>query len=1564
MSKSKKKLSRRFKRTIGFSLAGLFLISAVIVALIPQKGASAYTSTAQVYLKDADNPIPKIQSTDQIYTTGDGLFQFAYLNKSGGADKVAVICGYDYERSLPDGNLTIPDKVDAYIKKEYASGSGYGYVAVSMSNEALYYPSYIDQESYEFVLDENGMKIPILDADGNITYETDDNGQPLLDSNGQPIQAFQKELKTTKVFDQYLPCYYNTIDTWTYNEKGDLRGEDEFYYEESPGVFKQTSDDAHKRMKDALVSYIANQNATSTDSGWQIEDYATAKGGIFSKAKNIVNLTFGKDLIGVGNRAFEGCANLTSVTFGDGINTIGNYAFAECYNLNEVDLPFNATVAIIGERAFYECEGLKNFSIPVGLNSIGDSCFEGCINMTECILSLPDKNMALVEMGPNVFKNCSSLEYLEFPSKYNEDQDVAWYEGCTSLKRITIPNANMKLTETAAFTFEDFKAQVPEEFYLEGLKDKELHKVSTANSFAFKYLNEEIYEKVTHEDNNPTNDRTRVVFRVNNENELVFFEMGEDVTVVNIPNKIGPYGITSIGSDSFSNNCVIKKVTIPSNITEIEAGAFKGCHNLEDVIFEQPINVSLIGEDAFDTQTVGPQCKCSSLSANPKLTFTGDAKKGSAPFEYAMNPANNINNNEQPETYITFYTGWPSNLTVKYNSNTKENELTEVPTSSNISTLSAASRPYMNGTYATAATQAYDMLNNGNVPNDNTPQNVKDIYNAVTTPVLPDGITSIKEGLFSGLDKEGNPVPGMVANNDIFSIEMNGIKKIDPYAFKDCDSLANVKINDACTSLGDYAFESCDKLSNVEIYSDLNEFGKVPFLSCKNLNNDIVFKAGENTPFECQDLIVYSKVNGQKTAVLEVLGSRGNGNNGTTSNINPSVFAGINSIAEEAFKDCDGVTEVDFSQSNITSIPKGCFEGTDDLYKVVLKDGTTTIGPDAFKDSNIKIVEIPRSVSIIDNTAFSGDPQQITFKAELDSPAAYFADSYPNIILEEIKPKYHVTFYDLIDPADPNSIDANNPFAGPFLVEEGDNALDLLREDPSKEGWIFVGWQDEDGLSNVTKDINTRAIYRAEDPEEIVYYTVRFIDTFDNSEFLKETVEKGKDCELIKLKGAPDHLKDGYKFEGWLGDINNVTENRTIYTQYETFDVTAEYTVTFLDWDDTVLYTQKVKAGEDCIDPKDPSREGYKFTGWRPSIKGITKDTTVYAQYEKIDSSNPDDNNNGNNGNNGNNNNGNNGDNGNNNNGNNGNNGNNNNNNGNNNNSNTPTLYTVTVVDGTGSGSYVQGANVIILANNAPSGKVFDKWVVDEGVNLVKAELAANYFVMPAKNVTLKATYKDDTSNKNNNGNSNNGNNNSNTSNAVKPNTTVSLTKGGFSNNNIASASVVGSSDNYVLKITDSQTAKAEVEDALLSKYDSLDNIKYVAMDISLYDATGSAKIENTSDLKVSVTLPIPDDLVPYAGNNRVAYVVNGKLVELNPKFTTINGVPCINFIAPHFSPYTIYVDTTNLTSSVSYTPTSTPKTGDGLSVKWYISIALLAASIIFFALCIPSGKKRKVSGR
>ncbi|MBO4347358.1 MAG: leucine-rich repeat protein, partial [Lachnospiraceae bacterium] len=1237
MSKSKRKLSRKFKRTVGISLAVFFLIAAVVVALLPQKETSAYTSTATVYLKDADNPIPKIQSTDTIYTTGDGLFQFAYLNKSGGADKVAVICGYDYERSLPGGDLTIPDTVDAYIKKEYSSGSGYGYVAVSMSNEALYYPSYIDQEDYEFVLDENGMKIPILDADGNITYETDDAGQPLLDGSGNPIQAFEKRLTTIKVFDQYLPCYYNTIDTWKYNENGQPRGEDEYYYEESPGVFKASTDDAHKRMRSALVSYIANQNATPSATGWDIEDYDTAKGGIFSKGKNIVNLYFGKDLIGIGNHAFEGCANLSSVTFGDGINTIGNYAFASCYNLTDVSIPSNAVIPIIGERAFYQCEGLKSFSIPVGLDSIGDSCFEGCISLEHCILSIPDKNMSLKEMGPNVFKDCASLEELEFPAKYNEDQDVAWYSGCTSLKHITIANPNMKMFDSTTFSFDDFKAQLPEEFYFEGVKDKELHKVATANSIAFKYLNEEVYEKVTQED--PSNDKTKVVFRVNNQNELIYFSMGEDVTIVNIPNKIGPYGITSIGSDSFANNCSLKKVTIPSNITEIQAGAFKGCHNLTDVIFSEPINVSSIGEGAFDTQITGPECKDGGPGTTASLTFTGAARKSSAPFEYAMNPDNNINNGSQPEAYITFYTGWPSNFTVKYNPTTGENELTDVPTRSNINTSDFKDRAYMSLENQSAAASVYNLINSDSVPDDSTPQNVKDFYYAVRKPVLPDGITSIKEGLFSGLDKEGNPAAGMSVNNDIFSIEMSGVKKIDPYTFKDCDELANVKIHGDCTSLGDYAFEDCDNLASVVIDSDLSEFGRVPFVSSENLSH---VDFGNNPNFVCKDSIIYSTVNGAYDSVLEVLASK------TGGIIFDGELASVSSVKEEAFRDCDEIKSVDFTPCNVTIIPERCFEDTDKLYEVKLNRKNKYIRDNAFKDSGLGKISIPNTTQIAPN-AFDG-VSGADFVVEKGSNADDFAQNNKGIVgnIIYVLPTYTVVFNYMTDPGDESTMQSVE-----FdFVEEGSDATKLFDIDtvPIPADWVFVGWDRESELQNVKKNINTNAKYSKVDE---VYWTLTFIDSYYNEGengyiFYTDTVKNGEDYDAangINRVQQPDHMKEGREFKGWKGEkgYTNVTENRSFFAQYEIFDPKATFTVTFVDWDDKVLYTQKVKAGEDCIEPKDPKREGYTFTGWRPSIKNITKDTTVYAQYEKNeDKKNPDNpdnkpDDNGNNGENGNN---------------------------------------------------------------------------------------------------------------------------------------------------------------------------------------------------------------------------------------------------------------------------------------------------------------------------------------
>ena len=165
-----------------------------------------------------------------------------------------------------------------------------------------------------------------------------------------------------------------------------------------------------------------------------------------------------------------------------------------------------------------------------------------------------------------------------------------------------------------------------------------------------------------------------------------------------------------------------------------------------------------------------------------------------------------------------------------------------------------------------------------------------------------------------------------------------------------------------------------------------------------------------------------------------------------------------------------------------------------------------------------------------------------------------------------------------------------------------------------------------------------------------------------------------------------------------------------------------------------------------------------------------------------------------------------------------------------------------------------------------------------------------------------------------------------------------------------------GSTDNFIVKISDSDEATAAVKEALTNKYGSLDGLAYFPMDISLYDSTGQNKITDTYGLNITVTMPIPDVLIQYGGNARVAAADNGNLQQLTPKFTTIDGIACISFVPPHFSPYVIYVDTNNLVAG--QTLDSTPSTGDPIHPKWFAAIGMACISIILFAT--SDGHKRR----
>lgn len=67
--------------------------------------------------------------------------------------------------------------------------------------------------------------------------------------------------------------------------------------------------------------------------------------------------------------------------------------------------------------------------------------------------------------------------------------------------------------------------------------------------------------------------------------------------------------------------------------------------------------------------------------------------------------------------------------------------------------------------------------------------------------------------------------------------------------------------------------------------------------------------------------------------------------------------------------------------------------------------------------------------------------------------------------------------------------------------------------------------------------------------------------------------------------------------------------------------------------------------------------------------------------------------------------------------------------------------FTLKVTGGSGNGTYNSGKQVAVVANRAPSGKIFDKWTGSAAI--LNPNLETTSILMPESNVEITATYKD-----------------------------------------------------------------------------------------------------------------------------------------------------------------------------------------------------------------------------
>lgn len=758
--------------------------------------------------------------------------------------------------------------------------------------------------------------------------------------------------------------------------------------------------------------------------------------------------------------------------------------------------------------------------------------------------------------------------------------------------------------------------------------------------------------------------------------------------------------------------------------------------------------------------------------------------------------------------------------------------------------------------------------------------------------------------------------------------------------------------------LPENAFESCDNLKVVTLGQALNKMESLPFKDCNNLttingNDNFIVNAG----------IVYDTLNnGDGTNnIVECLPARGwtFGDNNVGTDSTPGekeLIANTSSLSPSAFEDCKNIRSIDLSGSTISSIPEKCFEHIEDLGFVYLPETIRNIKSEAFLFDKKATISIPGVEVNIIRDAFTHGPKAkkiadqqdgaVTFLTYEDSAPAEYADYY-DINLQIVGKVWAVTFIDY----------EGNKIGESVSISDGDTLKDTQIPDaPDRPGYTFDKWTSNQ-VNAINSAITQNTQFVAKYNEVGIhdgYFHVTFTDGVDGTQI--GDIVKVLPGQAATPPTPPEHID--YTFSKWNSeDYKTVNEDLNIIALYSKVGThEGYYRVTFIDGvNGSTISTVNVAPGASATAPTAPTHTGYTFSSWNPStFSNVTADMTVIGVYTNntTGQSMPNNNQNNTTGQSTSNNNQNNTD----------------SNQGTNQNT-TDTATTtsaknrVTVENGAGSGEYTTGETVFITANPAPEGQVFNGWTTSSsGVKMVNATLSSTTFAMPANNVTVTATYKAISQTSDNNANSSadgttstrpnyvtvtDSNSNSQSEQADDTNAQVVVSKPGISNIDMATAQVNGSPDSFVIKVSETNSATDAVRNALTNRFGSLDNVAYWACDISLYDATGNTKIADTTGLTVDITLPIPDELRAYGGNNKVGAIADGSVENLTPKFNTINGVPCVTFTASHFSPYTIYADINNLDAGQMLD--ATPKTGDPIHPKWFLSIGLACISILLF---------------